>query len=324
MRTNKGRGNTGGIRLVILCVLAITVGRHLYGGLSMAFAEPASSGYGVGSSKGTNSPYSSPRVVGVLEDPSITESSGLVASRTMPGSFWTHNDSGDYEPYLFCVRSDASSCGRWTIPGADASDWEDISWGPGPGGSGNYLYVGDIGDNLRKRSSVQVHVVPEPTADDDADMNSIRATEPQSTIDLIYPDGPHDAETLMVHPTTGAIYIVTKERDSRANVFKASPPLAASMELTKVASFRILDNFSERTGGDISADGSRIVVSTFLGAYEKVAPAGNFDLVWSASAASIDLGVIKQREAIAYGLDGRSIFTTSEGRNSKLVTAVRK
>ncbi len=29
--------------------------------------------------------------------------------------------------------------------------------------------------------------------------------------DLVYPDGPHNAETLMTDPTTGRLYVATKE-----------------------------------------------------------------------------------------------------------------
>lgn len=39
-----------------------------------------------------------------IEDPRITESSGLAASRAHPGVYWTHNDSDD-GPYVFAVDS---------------------------------------------------------------------------------------------------------------------------------------------------------------------------------------------------------------------------
>ena len=39
-----------------------------------------------------------------IEDPRITESSGLAASRLHPGVYWTHNDSDD-GPYVYAVDS---------------------------------------------------------------------------------------------------------------------------------------------------------------------------------------------------------------------------
>lgn len=39
-----------------------------------------------------------------IEDPRITESSGLAASRAHPGIYWTHNDSDD-GPYVYAVDS---------------------------------------------------------------------------------------------------------------------------------------------------------------------------------------------------------------------------
>lgn len=310
--------------LVIFCVLALTIGRHLYGGLSIALAAPASGGFAIGSSTVSSSPHGRPVDIGPLEDPLIVESSGLVASRTTPGSFWTHNDSGPYDPYLFCVRADASSCGRWTIPGASATDWEDIAAGPGPVAGVSYLYVGDIGDNARQRSSVMVYVVEEPKVADDAGLSTTTTTSVPSTIELTYPDGAHDAETLLVHPRSGDLYIVTKERNSRSRVYKASAPLGPRVQMAKIATFRIFDNFSERTGGDISPDASRVVFSTYLGAYEKRAYGGDFDSIWKAPAIPIDMGAIKQREAIAYSLDGNGLFSTSEGAGAHLVKVTRK
>ena len=44
--------------------------------------------------------YGSPLTITTIKDKSISESSGLVASRTMPGAYWTHNDSGD-GPFIY-------------------------------------------------------------------------------------------------------------------------------------------------------------------------------------------------------------------------------
>lgn len=326
MLRRSDRGDAGGAGLVVLCVLSVVFGRHLYSGLSATLTEPAqaatlSSGGGSGSG---NSPYSSPRSVGVLEDKLIRESSGLVASRKDAEVLWTHNDSGDYDPYLFCLHLDGSSCGRWTVPGVDDNDWEDIAAGPGLGGDGQYLYIGDIGDNGWSRRSISVHVLPEPTVPTDADLTTTGQTEGVVTVELTYPDGPHDAETLMVHPITGDLYIVTKQGNSRSGVYKAEAPLGEHEELQRIASFRIYDNFSERTGGDISPDGTRVIFGTYLKAYEKRVPPGNFDSVWGAPAVAIDLGPIRQREAIAYRLDGKAILSTNEGMSAQLVQAELK
>ena len=44
-------------------------------------------------------------------------------------------------------------------------DWEDIAVGPGPEPGVSYVYIGDIGDNLRLRSTISLLRFPEPDLD---------------------------------------------------------------------------------------------------------------------------------------------------------------
>ena len=316
MLTRRKTENKAGAGLVLICLLVLAVGRHLYVTAASANAEPAHRSVRHPAAL-SDTPYSKPSVVAALQDRSVVESSGLVASRTTPGVFWTHNDSGD-GPHLYCLREDASSCGRWTVEGVEAIDWEDISAGPGPVEGRPYLYIGDMGDNAGVRRSISIYVVPEPVIAPGDGMRNVGTIEAAQRLRLTYPDRPHDAETLLVHPITGDIYIVTKDGTSVSTVFKVAPPFARHMRLTRVASFGILDNFSERTGGDISPDGKRVVFSTYLKAYEKRIGDGDFDSIWRQPAIAIDLGRVAQREGIAYGLDGR-LFATSEGPDAALV-----
>ncbi|HEV7475132.1 MAG TPA: hypothetical protein VGN90_13855, partial [Pyrinomonadaceae bacterium] len=75
--------------------------------------------------------YLPPTKLADLEDQAIYESSGLVASRTSPGSYWTHNDAGN-EPFIYAFDSQGRSRGVWRVTGATSDDWEDMSTGPGP------------------------------------------------------------------------------------------------------------------------------------------------------------------------------------------------
>ena len=115
--------------------------------------------------KQTNPPtydvYLPPTKLADLEDPAIDESSGLIASRTSPGSYWTHNDAGN-GPLIYAFDSQGRSRGVWQVTGATAVDWEDLSAGPGPKPDTNYLYIGDIGDNDGTRSEIVVYRIPEP------------------------------------------------------------------------------------------------------------------------------------------------------------------
>lgn len=263
--------------------------------------------------------YGAPTTLGILRDPGIAESSGLVASRRNPGLLWTHNDSGD-GPYLYCLDARIAGCGVWRVTGARAFDWEDIAIGPGP-----YLYVGDIGDNIAQRKEIVVYRVPEPVAGGAGGpappaptKAAPAATAPAEALRLRYPDGPRDAEALLVHPTTGDLYVVAKKASS-ATVYRAAAPIdpAVVTVLTPVGAVRLgggLSPLDDVTGGDVSPDGRRVALSTYGSGYELVLPAGaeRFDAIWEQRPNPVALGPRLQGESIAYRLDGGALLTTSE------------
>ena len=272
--------------------------------------------------------YKPPVVLGHIADPAIRESSGLVASRRNPGLLWTHNDSGD-EPYLYCLDMQAKSCGTWRVTGAQAFDWEDIAAGPGPRPGEPYLYVGDIGDNTDQRSQIVVYRVSEPVAGGSAPVPTTASpapTAPADALRLRYPDGPHDAEALLVHPASGDVYVITKDMRA-AGVYKAAAPVDITRPtiLVRVATIR-LEVLEQVTGGDISPDGRGVALSTYLQGYElELAPGGSaFDDVWAQAPVPVALGDRQQGEAIAYRLDGRALLATSEGVASPLIQVERR
>ena len=266
-----------------------------------------------------------------LEDRAVTESRGIVASRRSPGVFWTHNDSGD-GPIIYAFDRQGRSRGRWRVAEAQAVDWEDIAAGPGPRAGVSYLYIGDIGDNGTGRDYVTVYRVPEPeiTADTSAPAGGKRVTEPAEAIRLKYPDGRHNAETLMVHPVTGDLYILTKDFASATGVYKLKAPLTTTgvntlMRVGEVSVPNIIGGLI--TGGDISPDGRKIILCDYLSGYEVSLPADakdEFDQIWTQPMATVELGPRKQGEAVCYSLDGSSILATSEKRPVPLIEVKRK
>jgi len=274
--------------------------------------------------------YGPPKVVGQLRAREINESSGLVASQT-PGIYWTHNDSGD-GPFLYAINERGALVGVWRVTGANARDWEDIAAGPGPDRSRRYLYVGDIGDNDTNRSEVVVYRVPEPAVSG-TELRSSKVrpqvTEQAEAIKLRYPDGKHDAEALLVHPSSGDLYIITKIAFANPTIYKAPAPLGTGRVITLVRQGEL--NVPSLlggmiTGGDISPDGRRVALCDYLQGYELLLPAaaGTFDDVWKQSFNRIDLGKRKQGEAIAYRLDGLALLATSEGVGTPLIEVVRR
>ena len=154
--------------------------------------------------------------------------------------------------------------------------------GPGPRPGEPYLYLGDIGDNLDERTEIIVYRIPEPAAGGGGATVPTKAapaaTAPAEALRLRYPDGPHNAEALAVHPTTGDLYVITKDAQA-ARVYKAAAPLDPSKATTmiQVGTIRLgagTRGLEQVTGADISPDGRRVALSTYAQGYELEAPAG--------------------------------------------------
>lgn len=132
------------------------------------------------------------RPVFEFEDLQIQESSGLVVRAD---TVVTVNDSGDRGRVFVVDRTSGRTVGVTTWP-VEPEDVEALA----PAGPG-HVWVADIGDNRGVRSSVSLFQVPVGSG--------TRSVEPAYTT-LRYPGGPVDAETLLVSPRTGRLFIVTK------------------------------------------------------------------------------------------------------------------
>ena len=187
--------------------------------------------------------------------PELREASGLAASRSTPGLLWTHNDSG--KPEIFAVDTKGKVTGRVSVTGANVVDWEAIA--SGPCGSGNCLYIADIGDNSAERNDVTIYRVPEPAKD----AGTARA---DGVFRASYPDGAHDAEAMLVAPD-GALYIVTKGETGPIALYRFPRELkpGTAMRLERVGS-PLSKGKSEQsahiTDGAISPDGDSVVLRT--------------------------------------------------------------
>lgn len=194
-------------------------------------------------------------VVGEVDLP-LDELSGLAASRLHPGLFWAHNDSGD-TARVFLIEEDGTVRSTHSIA-ADHVDWEDLAVGPGPDGE-PHLFIGDIGANIALREPVTVYRVAE------ADPSHV------DRLELHYPDGPADAETLMIDPDSGELVIITKALDGRSRILTAeqtdSPITMIEAGTVTFTDPGPVDGAplpgTMLTGGDIAPNGSFIVLRTY-------------------------------------------------------------
>ena len=249
---------------------------------------------------------------GTVSDPILDEVSGVVDSTANAGVLWVHNDSGD-SARLFALTAAGTVLGTFTVTGASAQDWEDLAQGPGPVEGQRYLYAGDIGDNALARASIAVYRIPEPVVDADAAPVGTVAMSGMNKLTFTYPDGAHNAETLLVD-TDGAIYVVTKQSGS-ATIFRAPPGLAggSSTVLENVGTVAI-NAGALLTGGDIAPAGDAIALRTYGQVYIYQRSAGSTIAATLAGARCAGAYTVEpQGEAIAFLSDAQSYITMSEG-----------
>ncbi|SDL16346.1 hypothetical protein [Streptomyces indicus] len=236
-----------------------------------------------------------------IEDPRITESSGLVASKKHPGVYWTHNDSDDGS-YLYAVDGrSGKTLARLTLAGVgQARDVEAVSIGP----DGD-LYVGDIGDNLGGTwDHVWIYRLPEP---DKLTDRTVKATQ----YDVTYADGARDAEALMVHPKTGKVYIADKKDDGTGGLYEAPAELKPGRNNVFK---RIADIDLWATDGAFSPDGQVLVLRSYFGARSYTWKDGR-----PQDGERVDVPIQRQGESVAYSPDGTTLMFGSEGQGSDVV-----
>jgi hypothetical protein len=252
-----------------------------------------------------------PASLGTLTSKEMDETSGLVASGARDGLYFAHNDSGDVARF-FALGEHGEEQAAFTFATSAVTDCEDMARGPcaaDAGAAATCLFVGDIGDNFRLRSTIDVYRVREPEV-------IANATLPSDRFALKYPDGAHDAETLLVHPRTGAITIVTKEKGGASSVFEA-PPLASPgppILLTKVGTLRAPAGSPLFTGGSVHPEGRGILLRTYTHVFfAPMTPDQTVAEALRAPLCSLPSVHERQGEAIAWRRDGTGFVTTSEG-----------
>ena len=258
----------------------------------------------------------------VAEGPSpssLVELSGLAASRAHPGILYAHNDSGDTARF-FALTEQAHVNAELHLTGSPtATDWEDISVGPCP--TGSCIYIGDTGDNKLDRTQYVIHRVAEPAT---LPIDGSVVTVNYESFPFVYPDGPHNTETLLVHPITGQVFVVLKEAGLPAAVFEMPLPLQAGHEvtLTQVTSLTIPVTEGVVTDGSFHPCGDRLLIRTTsaTGLFEMTRTSGqSLSALFAATPVMVPVAAEPQGEAVTYALDGRRYFTGSETVSSTAV-----
>ena len=255
----------------------------------------------------------------LLENTDIDEASGLVVSRRDPQRLWLHNDSGGAAA-LFSVDVRGRGMQRLALDGIRNIDWEDLAifdTAHGP-----RLLVADVGDNNAVRPAVQLHLLDEP-------VDTETAVTVQ-TLTITYADGPRDVEAVAVDSAEQQAYLLSK-RDTPPRLYRVSVDLTTPAPTRMAAFLGTVDTIPPPTDADleadptfgrfrsqptalsVSADGRRIVVTTYKDSYlyPRLPPEPWRDAL-ARPPTVIDTPQFRQTEAGGVSADGLRLFVVSE------------
>lgn len=251
----------------------------------------------------------------------LTEASGLASSRRNLGVLWTHNDGSRQNVYAIALNG--ARLATFDL-NKNVDDVEDIAVGPGPVAGVSYVYFGDMGgsqttNNLRP--SVKILRIPEPLVDPTWESAPHSATfTGVETFTLTYPDGSYDAETLLVDPLTADVFVITKQTNAarvyRANLNGSSSGATLPLEFVRELAFDVA------SGGDISADGTQIIIrrEDFAQLWQRCDGEAVGTALGRAGLTMPILGPPTEPngEGIGFLSDGTGYVTISEGSNPTL------
>ena len=153
-----------------------------------------------------------PGRTGRLTNSQLNEISGLTASMHHPGLLYAINDSGN-RPRLFAIDQTGRLIAQWDI-NAQNRDWEDMTRVTAAGEA--YLVIGDTGDNLRARESVELLFIREPELSSSSSSSTgsdtgsgAESINPAYSIRFRFEDGPRNVEAVTAIEDT--LYLLSKE-----------------------------------------------------------------------------------------------------------------
>ena len=271
--------------------------------------------------------WSAPEIAGLVTDAALAETSGLAASRTRPGDWWTINDGGN-AAQLHLMDDRGRHRGSVDVAGIENRDWEDLAAFEFEGRP--MLLVADTGDNGGIRRELQLHAIEEPVTLD-------RPARVAWTLRFRWPDGPRDCEAIAVDAARGEVLLVSKKRvppelfrlplrpPADGGVLVAEPlgTLAgvAQPDADDLARNPVYGRYrAQITGAALSPNGRVLAVLSYRSLHFVVRERG---AGWTAALArpvsTLVLPWVPQAEAVAFATDGLSLQIGSEQLPSPLL-----
>lgn len=246
---------------------------------------------------------------GTLDRRTISEASGLTASRMKADKLIWSNDSGG-RAELYATNLSGKVEKTVSLSGFSNSDYEAVASGPCPTKkTDSCLYVGDIGDGIGWRSNFKIGIFSE------ADFWANTSIRPLKVLE--YSNGPDNSEAMVV-TNDAKIIVFSKDSSGITEVYSMTASTGRMSLLGEVNLNNILDEARGKgprvTDASISSDGKRILLLT----YGDIAEI-NSDLLLKPSRKEwrkgVDYNVVKgpglpQQETITYVNDKSFVVST--------------
>jgi hypothetical protein len=194
-----------------------------------------------------------------LVNQAIKESSGLAASRVVPGLFWTLNDSGN-PPELFATDSSGRDRGTYRVNVPENRDWEALALARC--GRADCLYIGEIGNNGGRHQTLRIYRVAEPGLQ----TTPRTALRVNGVIEFRFQGERRNAEAILVTREQD-VYIISKERAGGGRLYRID---RSAWEKREVATARFVSALPfpdglgfQVTDAALGPDGVSVAVRTY-------------------------------------------------------------
>lgn len=182
-----------------------------------------------------------PGTLTTLKDNRIQEASGMSYAMAHSGVVWVHNDEGE-NPQVYGVSiANGQTVATYGVSGPSLVDPEAIRTNANNG----FIWLADIGDNDNDRTDCSLVVTAEPSSLGNKGVLS------STRLPIAYPQGPQNAEALLINSVTNEVYIITKASVGRlyklttlktttnmlTNMNKAMPPNVTDATFTEDGRF---------------------------------------------------------------------------------------
>lgn len=260
-------------------------------------------------------PQDEPEQLCDVSDKDVAEASGMAISRENPDHIWIHNDSGD-SARLFLLNRRGETVAVVSLEDVQPKDWEDMCSYTLDGE--NWLLVADTGDNGRARTAnknpctlllFKEPKVELPSSEKKSKVQKLK-TRPTTTLQISYPNGPADCESVAVDSVRREIFVVTKADPLSCKLLRTQlvlKPGRHEAELQEISS----PGVPFATAMDISPDGNQMLISSmFMGAILRRDNNGGWE---SASIETLRLPARRQGETACFDVDPSFALLGSEG-----------